>query len=250
MVLCFDIGNSNIVASRIIDDKIKDTIRLVTNTLLTADEYYQRLKDYIGNDNLEGVAVSCVVPLLDRVFYELFTKYYKIKPFFVVPGIKSGIKLKIEEPKSLGSDLLCDAIGASQKYGYPVMIADLGTASKLIVVSDKKEYLGGMIAPGMEKSLDSLIQGAAKLSHTSMECPPHVVSNNTTECIQSGLIYGTASMIDGMIERSMKELGYDKCKVVLTGGLSVLIKDILNTKVYYEPNILIEGLYSLYLKNK
>ena len=173
--LCQTILNRPVLLEAFIEnDQIKDTIRLVTNTNLTSDEYYQRLKDYIGTSTIEGVAISSVVPSLDRVFKELFIKYFNIKPFFVVPGIKSGLKLKIEEPKSLGSDLLCDAIGAANKYGTPVMIADLGTATKLIVVSPNHEYLGGMIAPGMEKSLDSLVDAAAKLSHISIEKPEHV----------------------------------------------------------------------------
>ncbi len=249
MILCVDIGNSNIVLGLNENNKITKTFRLVTNMNLTSDEYFYRIKEFVSK-NPEGAVISSVVPQLDRVFKELFNNYYNVEPLFIVPGIKSGMKLKIEEPKSLGSDLLCDAIGAVQKYGYPVMVADLGTATKIVVVNEKNEYVGGMIAPGMERSLNSLISSAAKLSHTALEKPPHVVSNNTTTCIQSGLIYGTASMIDGMVERSKEELGIKDCPIVLTGGLSILIKDCLKTKVHYEPNILLDGLYYLYNKNK
>lgn len=247
MVLCIDIGNSNIVLG-LKNDNEWTTFRLVTNTNLTSDEYYYRIKEFV-KVKLDGVAIASVVPSLDRIFKELFRKYYSLEPLFIVPGIKSGMKLKIEEPKSLGADLLCDAVGASIKYSYPVMIVDLGTATKIIVVNENNEYVGGMIALGIERSLEALISSAAKLSHTSLEKPANVVSNSTTTCIQSGLIYGTASMIDGMIERSKKELNFTNCPVVLTGGLSILIKDCLTIKTHYEPNILLDGLYHLYKKN-
>lgn len=250
MILCIDIGNSNIVLGTVKDGKVLSTYRLVTDDKMTADEYYHKLKQFVNNEEIEGVALSSVVPALDLVFKELCRKYYHLKPFVVGPGIKSGLKLKIEEPKSLGSDLLCDAVGAFCKYHKDSIIIDLGTANKLVIVNKKGEYLGGMIAPGIIGSLNSLISNAAKLSYTTIEVPPHVVGNNTATCIQSGIVYGTASMIDGMVQRSVEELGFSDYEVILTGGLSVVVKDVLRTKCHFEPNILIEGLYELYSKNK
>lgn len=249
MILCFDIGNTNVVLGVVDNNKIINTYRFVTNAHLTEDEYFQKVKAVLPNITVTGVVISNVVPALDIVFENMIIKYFNIKPLFIAPGIKSGLKLKIENPKSLGADLLCDAVGAVYKYQSPVIIVDLGTATKFIVVNDKLEYLGGAIAPGMNGSLNSLIASAAKLSHTALKKPQHVIGNDTTTCIQSGMIYGTASMIDGMIDRIKQELGLNDVKVILTGGLANIIKDSLQTNVYYEPNILIEGLIYLYNKN-
>lgn len=249
MILCFDIGNTNIVLCIAKNKKIINTYRFVTNASLTEDEYYHKLQPIVKDIKVEGVVISSVVPALDIVFEQMIKKYFNIKPMIIGPGIKSGLKLRIEAPKTLGSDLLCDAVGAVNKFGGPVIIVDLGTATKFIVVNDKEEYLGGAIAPGMNGSLNSLINNAAKLSHTALAKPDNVIGNDTTSCIQSGMIYGTASMIDGMVNKTIKELGLPNVKVVLTGGLAILIKDVLTIDYIYEPLILIEGLIYLYYKN-
>lgn len=250
MLLCFDIGNTNIVLGLVENKKIINTYRFVTNATLTEDEYFHKLQPIVNNLNIEGVVISSVVPALDIVFERMVKKYFNTFPMMIAPGIKSGLKLKIEAPKTLGSDLLCDAVGAVSKIGCPVIIVDLGTATKIIVVNDKNEYLGGAIAPGMNGSLQSLIAGAAKLSDTALLKPKNVIGNDTTTCIQSGMIYGTASMIDGMVNKTKKELNLDNVKVVLTGGLAPMIKDVLTIDYIYEPNILIEGLIYLYYKNR
>lgn len=250
MLLCFDIGNTNVVLAIVENKEIKKIFRFVTNAHLTADEYYQKVNSVIGNQNIEGVVISNVVPALDSIFEEMVKKYFNLTPMFIVPGIKSGLKLKIDSPKTLGSDLLCDAVGAVAKYQTALIIVDLGTATKFIVVNEQKEYLGGAIAPGMNGSLNSLIASAAKLSHTALVKPKKVIGNDTTACIQSGMIYGTVSMIEGMVNRIKNELNTEYVNVILTGGLAELIKDSLNIKFYYEPNILILGLIQLYYKNR
>lgn len=249
MILCFDIGNTNIVLGIVENKKIINTYRFVTNASLTEDEYFHKLQPIVKDINVEGVVISSVVPALDVIFDQMVKKYFHVKPMLIGPGIKSGLKLRIEAPKTLGSDLLCDAVGAVNKFGGPVIIVDLGTATKFIVVNDKEEYLGGAIAPGMNGSLNSLIQNAAKLSHTALAKPDNVIGNDTTTCIQSGMIYGTASMIDGMVKKTIEELNLPNVKVVLTGGLATLIKDVLTIDYIYEPLILIEGLIYLYYKN-
>ncbi|MBE6131164.1 MAG: type III pantothenate kinase [Erysipelotrichaceae bacterium] len=249
MILCFDIGNTNIVLGIVENKKIINTYRFVTNASLTEDEYFHKLQSIVKNLQIEGVVISSVVPSLDLIFVQMIKKYFNINPMIIGPGIKSGLKLRIEAPKTLGSDLLCDAVGAVNKFGGPVIIVDLGTATKFIVVNDKEEYLGGAIAPGMNGSLNSLIQNAAKLSHTALAKPDNVIGNDTTTCIQSGMIYGTASMIDGMVNKTIEELNLPNVKVVLTGGLAPVIKDVLTIDYIYEPLILIEGLIYLYYKN-
>ncbi len=250
MLLCFDIGNTNVVLAIVENKTIKKIFRFETNASLTEDEYYQKVKSVINNIEVDGVVISNVVPALDTIFEQMVKKYFNLKPMFIVPGIKSGLKLKIDSPKTLGADLLCDAVGAVAKYQAPLIIVDLGTATKFIVVNDNQEYLGGAIAPGMKGSLNSLISSAAKLSHTALVVPKNVIGNDTTTCIQSGMIYGTAAMIEGMVHKIKAELNLENINVILTGGLSELIKDTLNISFHYEPNILINGLIYLYYKNK
>lgn len=254
MVLLFDIGNTNIVLGLCQEGKILNTFRFVTNAKLTEDDYFQKinmaLNDKAINENLEGAIISSVVPQLDNVFINLVKKYYHLKPLIIGPGLKSDLKLKIENTKQLGADLLCDALGAYNKYGGPAIIVDMGTATKLIVVSKNKEFLGGAICAGIQGSLDSLINTTSKLSRTFLEVPDKFINNETSACIQSGIVYGHICMIDGLVKKFINELNDPNTKVILTGGYSVIIKDYLECKPIYDENILLEGLYSVYQKNQ
>lgn len=250
MFLCVDIGNTNIVLGIVKDRTIIETYRLETNVHITEDEYFQKINCFTKDYDIDDAVVSSVVPQLDQIFNIMFLKYYKFKAMFIGPGLKSGLKLKIENPKELGADLLCDAVGATTKYGSPVVIADYGTATKFIVVNKENEYLGGSILPGIKGSLNSLISNAAKLSQTALLKPSKVIGNNTATCIQSGMIYGYASLTDGMLSLIKEELKEDNVNVILTGGLSPLIKDVIKEKHVYDPDILLYGLIVLYYKNK
>ncbi len=254
MILLFDIGNTNIVLGICQDGKIVDTFRYVTNSSLTEDDYYQKISISIhkkyGNEKIDGAIISSVVPQLDYVFTRLVNKYFYVKAMLVGPGLKSDLKLKIENTKQLGADLLCDALGAYNKYGGPTIIVDMGTATKLIVVSKNKEFLGGAICAGLKGSLDSLINTTSKLSRTFLEAPVKYINNETSTCIQSGIVYGHVCMIDGLLNKFKKELNDENIKVILTGGYSILIKDLLENKVIYDSNVLLEGLYSIYQKNQ
>lgn len=253
MILLFDIGNTNIVLGLCEKGNIIETFRFVTNPSLTEDDYYQKISMAIHNKEInykiEGSIISSVVPQLDNVFMNMVKKYYKIKSMIVGPGLKSDLKLKIENPKQLGADLLCDAVGAYNKYGGPAIIIDMGTATKLIVVSKNKEFLGGAICAGLKGSLESLINTTSKLSRTFLEVPTKFINNETGSCIQSGIVRGHICMIDGLIKKFKEELGTDDVNLILTGGYSVIIKDYLESKVIYDSNILLTGLYSIYQKN-
>lgn len=253
MILCFDIGNTHIVMGIVDNSEIKQTYRFATNTTITADEYAVKFLETIkGSDfnpkNIKGVIVSSVVPALDKVMMEAFEKYFHLKPMFVGQGIKSGLHIRIENPKQLGADLLVGSVAAYNKYNENLIVVDLGTASKFIVVTKNAEILGGAIAPGVQSSLNSLFSSAAKLAQVNLEVPKNVIGRDTTTCIQSGSIYGFASLIEGMVSRIKSEIG--EAKVVLTGGLAEVMKDVLNLEYVYEPNLLIEGLIILYNKNK
>ena len=254
MILLFDIGNTNIVMGICEDNKIIKTYRYVTNPSLTNDDYFQKIdisiKNYKQDYKVEGAIISCVVSQLDRVFATMIEKYFNVKAKIIGPGLKSGLKIKLENPKELGADLLCDAVGAYEKYQDTCIIIDMGTATKLIVVNDKKEFLGGSICAGLKGSLNSLINSTSKLSTPTIEVPNKTICNETLECIQSGIVYGHISMIEGLVAKMKKELNNENVKIVLTGGNSVIIKDHLNIEFDYDENILLKGLLDIYNKNK
>lgn len=253
MILLFDIGNTNIVLGIVKNNKIINTFRFVTDINLTEDDYYQKIHVAMSHlsekEKIEGAIISSVVPGLDPVFNRLVNKFFNVNPKFIGPGLKSGLSIKLENPKQMGADLLCDGVGAYTKYGGPVIIVDMGTATKIIVVNEKKEFLGGAICAGLKGSLESLITTTSKLSRTSLIAPAKAINNETSLSIQSGIVLGHAAMIDGMVEKFKKELSTNNVTVVLTGGYSTIIKEHLNTNVIYDENILLEGLYSIYQKN-
>ena len=201
MILLFDVGNTNIVVGIVENDTIVSTYRLITNSNLTEDEYYAKIEQLLKGRKVEGIAISSVVPQVDHMIKLMSEKYFNITPLVVGPGVKSGMKIKLENPKQLGADLLCDAVGAKLKYSNTCIIIDLGTASKFIVANDKNEFLGGAISPGIMTSLSNMINSAAKLSNVNVDIPNTVICNDTQSCIQSGVVYGFASMIDGMVKK-------------------------------------------------
>lgn len=240
MLLLFDVGNSNIVLGIVENKTIISTYRFITNSSLTEDEYYHKFKEIIGKGNVEGIAISSVVPQIDNILVTMCHKYFNISPLLVNPFLISGLTYKIDNPSQLGADLLCDAVGACKKYpNQNIIIIDLGTASKFIVLTKNNEYLGGAISPGLLKSLASLINSAAKLSEVPMDIPSKVIGTDTQTCIQSGMIYGFSFLIDGMVKKIKQELNDENTVVILTGGLSSYVKSTLNFSYLDEPLSLI-----------
>lgn len=254
MYFCVDIGNSNIVVGLFDnnDQKTSD-YRLSTKRNMTIDEFgimFLSILNFKGikGDDIEGAIISSVVPEIDNTLREAFKKYLNIDPLFVGQGIKSGINIKLDNPKQLGADLLVGAVGATSKYHEPVLIIDIGTAMTMTYVNEKKEFMGGAIMPGIHTAFSNLIDKASKLEDVSYEDVSNVVGHNTKDCIQSGMIFGWCSMIDGMIDRYKEELG--EFEVVLTGGEARHLVKHLKHKVIYDDNLLMEGLKTLYIKNK
>ncbi len=253
MVLLFDIGNTNIVLGLSVNEKICKTYRYMTSPTLTEDDYYQKINVSISRElaleKIEGAIISSVVPQLDHIFKNMIKKYYQIEPIIVGPGLKSGLKIKIENPKQLGADLLCDAVGAYIKYPGTSIIIDMGTATKVLVVTKDKEFIGGAICAGIKGSLDSLIHTTSKLTRPSIEAPINVIGNETITCIQSGIVFGHVAMIEGLVKKFKKALQVMEINVILTGGYAKVIKDLLEINYIYDENILLEGLFYIYQKN-
>ncbi len=252
MIICIDIGNTNIVLGIYKNDELLESFRLQTNIYQTVDEYGVKLRQLIDatnfkSENIEGIIISSVVPQIDRIIEKAFDKYFNKKVMFVGPGVKNGINIRLENPKQLGADILVGAVAAVNKYQCPVIVIDMGTAISICYVNSKKELLGGVILPGIKTSYNALFQRASKLEEVGIERPKNVVGNDTITSLQSGMTYGMASCIDGLVKKIQKEQG--ESQVVITGGEARFVLDSLESKVIYDENLLLEGLKIIYQKN-
>lgn len=254
MVLAIDIGNSNIVLGCFEDEKILFIERLSTNHNNTALEYTIMIKNiielnHLSNHSFQGGIISSVVPSVTHTVKEA-VKRLTGKPVMVVsPGIKNGLKIKLDNPAQLGSDRVADAVAAVHDYPCPLIIIDMGTATTISVVDRDKNFLGGMIIPGLRVSLDSLTMRTSQLPKISLEPPKKVIGSNTVDCMKSGIIYSTAASIDGVIERIENELG-EKCTIISTGGLSRAIIPFCKREIIIDDQLLLKGLMIIYNKNK
>lgn len=252
MILAVDIGNTNIVVGAFSEGKLAFSARMSTDKNKLADEYAIDLKDIFtlyGMDcPVDGAIISCVVPQLSETMREAIRKACKTEALVVGPGIKTGMNIRIDKASELGSDIVADAVAAYAEYSAPLMIFDLGTATTISVIDDQARILGVIIFPGVRTSLNALTANAAQLFEVEIEAPPDIIGTNTIDSMKSGIVYGTASMIDGMIERMRERLG-GEVTVVATGGLSSQITPYCKNKIIVNPNLLLEGLYKLYEKN-
>ena len=224
MILALDIGNTNIVIGCMEKDRAYFVERVSTNSSKTELEYvvdFKTLLDLyqIKMENITGCIVASVVPPLNNIVTAALKKLLHVSPLLVGPGIKTGLNILMDNPGQLGSDLVVNAVAGLHYYGAPIIMIDMGTATTISVVDNRKNYIGGMILPGVRVSLDSLVNRTSQLPRISLEAPKKIIGKNTIDCMKSGIIMGQASCIDGMIERIWDELGY-QAQVVATGGLA------------------------------
>ncbi len=250
MILALDIGNTNIVVGFFEKDVLVGHVRLSTNSKLSEDEYGLHLLTLlkmkkIDISMLEAAILSSVVPPLTPVLIETLRKYFSIDPIVVKPGIKTGINILYETPKSLGSDRLVNAVAAHTLYHGPAIAVDLGTATKFDVVTKDGNYLGGCICPGLKISSEALFAKASKLPKVSFDLPDHVIGKNTEESIQAGIVYGYMGMIEYIIKTIEADFD-EKVHVVATGGLAPFICGHISRIDNIEPNLLLYGLKVLY----
>lgn len=253
MVLTADIGNSNIVFAAVSEKKVEFVARVATVLQRTHEEYAVYLKNIlfsrrISISKIEGAIISSVSPALSGIIHKAIEKAAGINALLVGPGIKTGLKILVENPAQLGSDRVVDAVAAVNCYNAPVMVIDMGTATTMSVIDKSSSFLGGMIVPGIKISVEALAKNTSQLPHIALEKPDYVIGKNTVECMESGLIYGNASLVDGMIQRVEEELG-SKVTPVATGGLSKFIVPHCKNKIIYDEHLLLKGLYILFQKN-
>ncbi len=253
MLLTIDIGNTNITLGAYNSNILRLTARLATDTRKTDDQYAIEIKDVlslydISSDQIEDCIISSVVPSVAKNISQAVSKLCQIVPLMLGPGVKTGLNIKIDNPAQLGADLVAGAVGAIDSYTMPCVVIDMGTASTISVLDRNGAFLGGIISAGVRLTLRALTENTALLSSIPIEAPKSVIGTNTTECMQSGLVYGTAAMIDGILEQITQELG-EKPTVVATGGLSKEIITHCKTNIIYNENLLLEGLRVIYEKN-
>lgn len=254
MILAIDIGNTNIVLGCMDGQKRYFTERLSTNKTKMEMEYAIDIRmimeiNGVQPEDIEGAIISSVVPPLTKIIQEALYKIIKKEALIVGPGIKNGMNILMDHPAQIGRDLIAVAVGGIAEYKLPLAIFDLGTATTLCVVDEKKNYIGGMIMPGIVTSLNALAENASQLKEIELEPPRRIIGKNTTECMRSGLIYSNAAAMDGILDRAEEEMG-QKLTAVATGGLARLVVPFCKRRVHIDEDLLLKGLWVIYNKNK
>ena len=251
MLLTIDIGNTNVTLGAYNSNILSFTARLSTDSGKTSDQYAIEIKDVLSLygqsfEDIEDCIISSVVPAVTESVGGAVSKLCHIVPLILGPGVKTGLNIKIDNPAQLGADLVAGAVGALEEYTMPCVVIDMGTASTISVLDKNGTFLGGAIAAGVRLTLKALTATPSKLPSIPIEAPKSVIGTNTVECMQSGL--GTASMIDGLLDKIEDELG-ETPTFVATGGLSKEIIAHCKKNIIYSENLLLEGLKAIYEKN-
>ena len=250
MLLAIDIGNTHTVFGVFDRRKLIADWRVSSAVNRTEDEIGTQVRAFLDGAGIkwkvvDGVAIASVVPNLTEIFVLMARKYFGVEPIIVSAELNLGIKIHYDDPSTVGADRLCNTIAGFTKYGGPLIIIDFGTATTYDVVSKKGDYLGGVIAPGIETSAADLHRRAAKLPKIELRFPEQVVGTNTTSSMQSGILFGAVDAMEGMVQRIRQTLG-KKAKVLATGGYSKIIKEHSSAIDYYEPALVLYGVQLIY----
>ena len=254
MILTIDIGNTNIVIGGFIEDELNFVARIATNATKTEDEYATKIKSVLTLHNvvkkeLKGAIISSVVPPLNNVMKRALKLAFDVDAIMVGPGIKTGINIHCDNPASVGADLICACVAAHHIYGSPSLVIDMGTATKIMYMDDSGAFSGASIIPGVNIALKALASDTAQLPQISLEAPKSVIGKNTVDCMRSGVVFGNAAMIDGMIERYNEETKKE-LPVYGTGGLGETILSHCKYNITLDKDLVLKGLNILYKKNK
>jgi type III pantothenate kinase len=254
MLLTIDIGNTNITIGMFKDDELRATWRIATGIHRLADEYAVLLLGLLRQQGLDApdvtkVAVCSVVPPLTATFEEMCQRYFNFQPLVVRSGVKTGLRIRMDNPAEVGPDRIVDAVAARHLYGSPVIIVDMGTATTFDTVSKEGDYIGGAIAPGLSTAAESLFTRTAVLPRLELVRPEHAIGSNTIAAMQSGLVFGYVGLIEGIIARIQRELG-EKAKVVATGGYAELIAEETGVIDAVNKDLTLVGLRLIYMMNR
>lgn len=255
MLLVIDIGNTNIKFGLFDGDRLAHSWRLATNRKKTGDEYGASLCSLldlagISRGQIDGVIMSSVVPGINFTIEHMLLHYLNMTPMVVVPGIKTGLNIKLDNPRELGGDIICDCVSAYRRYGGPCIVMDFGTATTVSAVTENGEFLGGAICPGVKLSLDALTGNAAKLPNIELNIPPSAIGKNTVTSMQSGLLFGYVGLVESLISRFKDEMAAPHARVIATGGMSKTIGKLTPAIDVLDPLLTLEGLKLLYHSNQ
>ena len=254
MLLAIDAGNTNITLGVYQGPALLATWRLMTDRTRAADEYGTEVRNLferagMNAKELEAVVVACVVPQLHDTLKVMSERYLQHTPLFVDHTTKTGLKILYDDPSELGADRIVDAVAAVEKYGPPCIVVDFGTATTFNAINSRREYLGGIIAPGLMTSAEALFARAAKLPRVPIERPENVIGRSTVAAMQSGIFHGYGNLVDGLLE-DMYHAMQEAPKVIVTGGLVPVIKDALHFVYEFDQNLTLDGLRIVYELNK
>ena len=254
MILAIDVGNTNIVLGMIENGEILNVVRIHTDLRETETEYAIKLRqvtDFYGIDlkSFEGAIISSVVPPVTESLRLAVESLIGKKPLIVGPGMKTGMNVRIDDPSTMAGDLVVGSVAAIACYGAPLIVIDMGTATTMVLIDNEGSYRGGAIIPGIKLSYGALSSGTSLLPDIAILPPKKVIATNTVDSMRSGAVYGTAAMLDGMIDRMEKEIGYP-CTVVATGGLARTVVQNCSRDIIYDADLLLKGLWVLYDRNR
>jgi type III pantothenate kinase len=249
MLLAIDVGNTQTVFGLFDDGELFGHWRIATEVHRTGDELGVFLRGFLADAPLEGIVLSSTVPRLITSYEELAVRM-DIELLVMGPGIRTGIPIRYDDPREVGPDRIANAVAAKERYGAPCIVVDFGTSTNFDVVSQDGEYVGGVLAPGVEISMDALFARAARLFKVDYVEPPTVIAKNTANALQSGLVYGFAGQVDAIVGRIRAELGAPEAHVVATGGLAELIAPHARTIGTVDPWLTLEGLRIVWLRNE
>jgi type III pantothenate kinase len=254
MLLAIDVGNTNIVYGLFEGERLIHKFRVESARGRTSDEYSVALRalldmNGVAPSRVDAAVMACVVPSLTEPMMRLVKGAFGLEAIVVGPGIRTGMAILIENPREVGADRIADAVAGYDRAKGGVIVVDFGTSTNFDVVTPKGEYLGGVLAPGLQISADALFTRAAKLSRVEIAKPPKVVGRNTVHAMQSGIVYGYVGLVDGLVERILAELGYP-CAVIATGGLASLIAPLSRTINEVDDELTLVGLRILYDRNR
>ena len=254
MILGIDVGNTNVVLGILEDGKILKTVRMRTESGATSAEHAIKISDLlhfmgVKPEDIEGSIISSVVPPATENIAEALWGLTGKKALVVGPGMKTGLNVRIDDPGTLGADLVVGAVAAIAFYATPAIVIDMGTATTITVIDGRNSFRGGAILPGVKLSFSALVSGTSLLPDIYIEKPDRCIGTNTVDCMRSGAVLGTASMIDGMVDRMEEELD-EQCTIVATGGLASSVVTCCHHNIVCDDDLLLKGLWVLYQKNR
>ena len=254
MILAIDMGNNNIKYGVFDGEKLVASFRVSSRISRTADEYGSVLVGLLSDSGIKksdinGIVFSSVIPALNYTICHMCEYFFGIKPLIVGPGIKTGLNIKTDNPKEVGADIIVNSVSAFRKYGGPVVVIDFGTATTFDIINDKCELLGVVIAPGIKTSLEGLATKTAQLPMVELNAPKTVIGKSTVHCMQSGLIFGFAGLVENIIKKIKNELKLEKIQVVATGGLGEIIAKESSAISVVDRTLTLNGLRMIYELN-